>query len=825
MKKFLSLVLALVMTMSLVTISAGAKDYTDASEITYKEAVQVMSELKVIDGYADGSFNPDATLTRGAAAKIICNLILGPTTAAALKADSAVFPDVPADHTFAGYIAYCAQQGIINGYADGTFKPANGLTGYAFMKMLLGALGYDAVAEGYVGANYSIQVAKQALAIGLDDGNEAFDGTKIVNREEALLYAFNAMTADMVAYNQKTEVNTGNAVVTISGGRYVQGNDVEDDYRYAANKKAADDEMQFCEKYFEKLTLAADTNAFGQPVNVWKNGKKEIGTFVKAADAHYEKNVASKEIYADVDLDEVYEFATIIDGVDAGEFAIVKKDKTKLSTKGLVGNGSDVYVYVDEETIVVINTYIYEVADDYNEKKETLTIDQVEKVLYPVDAEASYTLSSEDWDGLDEYAEGDFVLVTIAEDEIKSIAKVEAVKATVTEYVHGESVTADGEEYAYSAASEHNEDEGDLFSYELKKEASFYMDEEGYVLYEKSEEAAKKYLYIAEFSKHSTSTRAAVDAYAYFLDGTEAEIKVSKLNGDSVKASDVENNELLENCCGWFTYTEKDGKYELKTVAQTGCETGDAGVVVDYSKFHTVINDLKDNKFDGTKKTNFLLIDEDGDLRAYTGIKNIPDITGTEDTVVNVVNPDANYAEYVFIDLSKGGEITDDSAKVKDFIFLLKSEARGNDTDDDGYYRYNALVNGEEKKIRYDEDIAGAGDAALTLWTDIEYTSKTYIEGATEVNKIPAEDREKFTKDEITGAVKLSSTTIEIETAGEFTDYFMADDYTIFVIERDGSYDTYTMKQLTRADDLEGDTIYGLLNEDGEYYALYIVRD
>ena len=30
MKKFLSLVLALVMTMSLVTISAGAKDYADA---------------------------------------------------------------------------------------------------------------------------------------------------------------------------------------------------------------------------------------------------------------------------------------------------------------------------------------------------------------------------------------------------------------------------------------------------------------------------------------------------------------------------------------------------------------------------------------------------------------------------------------------------------------------------------------------------------------------------------------------------------------------------------------------------------------------------
>ena len=45
MKKFLSLVLALVMTMSLVTVSAGAKDFTDDSEITYKEAVDVISAL------------------------------------------------------------------------------------------------------------------------------------------------------------------------------------------------------------------------------------------------------------------------------------------------------------------------------------------------------------------------------------------------------------------------------------------------------------------------------------------------------------------------------------------------------------------------------------------------------------------------------------------------------------------------------------------------------------------------------------------------------------------------------------------------------------
>ena len=129
MKKFLSMVLALVMTMSLVTISAGAADFTDADSIDYAEAVEVMTAVGVVDGYTDGSFGPDAYLSRGAAAKIICNLILGPTTAEALVADAAPYSDVPTDNVLAGYIAYCQKEGIISGYADGTVKPSNTVTG------------------------------------------------------------------------------------------------------------------------------------------------------------------------------------------------------------------------------------------------------------------------------------------------------------------------------------------------------------------------------------------------------------------------------------------------------------------------------------------------------------------------------------------------------------------------------------------------------------------------------------------------------------------------------------------------------------------------
>ncbi|MBR1691136.1 MAG: S-layer homology domain-containing protein, partial [Oscillibacter sp.] len=197
MKKFLSLVLALVMAMSLVTL-ASAKDFTDDGSITYKEAVDVISELDVVDGYSDGSFRPKGTLTRGAAAKIISNLILGPTDADALPTNVSPFKDVPAGSTFAGYIAFCSSEGIISGYSDGTFKPAGTLSGYAFMKMLLGALGYNQYTENYVGANWKVNVAKRAMNVGLDDDLEsAFNGSRALTREEACLYALNTLKADM----------------------------------------------------------------------------------------------------------------------------------------------------------------------------------------------------------------------------------------------------------------------------------------------------------------------------------------------------------------------------------------------------------------------------------------------------------------------------------------------------------------------------------------------------------------------------------------------------------------------------------------------------
>ena len=291
MKKFLSLVLALVMTMSLVTVSAGAKDFTDSSKITYDEAVAVMSAAKVIDGYAEGDFRPTNTLTRGAAAKIICNLILGPTTASALVADAAPYKDVPTNHTFAGYIAYCQKEGIISGYADGTFKPANSLTGYAFMKMLLGALGYDSAIEGYTGANWSIAVAKQAINAGLNKGLKGdFNGVKAVNREEACLYAFNTLKATMVEYDTTITIGGVNVkdmplsqlseyVSFVTQDNFLFRCSLLENIRLG-NPSATDEEVKAaaraaqCEEFISKLPQGYDTPA-GEAGKRLSGGEKQ----------------------------------------------------------------------------------------------------------------------------------------------------------------------------------------------------------------------------------------------------------------------------------------------------------------------------------------------------------------------------------------------------------------------------------------------------------------------------------------------------------------------------------------------------------------------
>ena len=205
MKKLLALVLALVMSMSLVTISNAA--FSDADKIDHKEAVEVMNALGVINGMPDGSFAPAGNVTRAEMAKMITIIMLGDIDAAAFKGTATDLTDING-HWAEGYIKYCYSQGVIAGKGDGTFAPNANVTAVEAAKMLLVAIGYNATVQGYVGSQWSINIIRDAQLSKLF-ADLSVTSTKVLTRDEAAQMIYNAVVADLIEKTPVLNVTTG----------------------------------------------------------------------------------------------------------------------------------------------------------------------------------------------------------------------------------------------------------------------------------------------------------------------------------------------------------------------------------------------------------------------------------------------------------------------------------------------------------------------------------------------------------------------------------------------------------------------------------------
>ena len=711
MKKFLSLVLALVMTMSLVTVSAGAKDFTDDSKITYDEAVAVMSEVKVIDGYTDGSFQPTTDLTRGAAAKIICNLILGPTTAAALGADTAPYSDVPVNHTFAGYIAYCQKTGIISGYADGTFKPAAPLTGYAFMKMLLGALGYKSDVEGYTGPNWSINVAKQAISIGLADGNDDFTGQAYVNREEACLYSLNTLKATMVEYPQTTTVNVNGADVVLASARTeiswgtAKAND--------GNIKS-DGYVQFAEKYFPDLELEVGEGIYGRPANTWKNKKAEIGTFTSIDPTYvYTESMDESDVYKDLgsvitDEDE-YDWTFYVNGVEQKKGTVVPQknvdDEWVYTGEGTV---TEIYVNDDEYTVdvVEINYYLGQVSKVKDSGDgEYITVSVLSKGATGLDDKTFYVegYSEDDYVvfTVDENDDGDMVIGEVFEPEV---ATVEVTRVDKDEYSGATYLRTDDGKYTYTeddktpAQQQHMvynlEDLYTVDHPELNEDYDLYLDPNGYVLaYAPAGDTVDQYLYVIDSDEEMGDWQAKVLLTTGEVVKVELDDEFTNKKGKDVEIdwTDKTDYKMPSNIDFqvWKYTVSNSGVYSLKYVAATEFGVNKNGKYV--GEIHNGKAYISDgvNDIIVDKKTTF--VDKMNET-AYTGYNEVPDVEKAHGFYVQ----DDNVAEVVFI---LDGEIYD----VNSTYFMLAGDNRESVKYDGEYYWdfSKGYVNGEKQSHLY----------------------------------------------------------------------------------------------------------------------------
>ena len=106
LKKFLALVLAMMMTLSLMVTVNAASDFTDKDSITenFAEGVEVLKGMGVFEGYPDGSFGPKGEITRAETAAIVYRLATGDWegTQAHLYKDYQQFDDVASSQWFAG---------------------------------------------------------------------------------------------------------------------------------------------------------------------------------------------------------------------------------------------------------------------------------------------------------------------------------------------------------------------------------------------------------------------------------------------------------------------------------------------------------------------------------------------------------------------------------------------------------------------------------------------------------------------------------------------------------------------------------------------------
>ena len=184
---------------------AGAA-FTDQADIKVdSDVVDTLVSLGVINGYTDGSFKPNDTVTRAEMAKMIYVLRTGNSDASAYNNDKTTFTDVNG-HWAAGYIKYCQSLGIIAGVSATQFKPDANVTAQEAAKMLLVTLGYDANKAGLVGINWASKTNALADENGLlDDVNTSFTGP--CPRQYAAQLIYNAIDTPTVVWRDDAYTN------------------------------------------------------------------------------------------------------------------------------------------------------------------------------------------------------------------------------------------------------------------------------------------------------------------------------------------------------------------------------------------------------------------------------------------------------------------------------------------------------------------------------------------------------------------------------------------------------------------------------------------
>ena len=181
-KRLLAFLLALSIAVSMLAAPASAAGNNTA--------VQFAITLGAMDADQSGALN--AAVTRGAFAKMLTSYSTFRESVSSQGAVGTLYTDLPGTSAWAPYVRIAVQQGWMNGYTDGSFRPDNAVTLEEACTAALKLMGYKMT--DLSGAFPNAQLNK-ASEIGLRSGLDRRQG-EAMNYEDCAILLYNALTAN-----------------------------------------------------------------------------------------------------------------------------------------------------------------------------------------------------------------------------------------------------------------------------------------------------------------------------------------------------------------------------------------------------------------------------------------------------------------------------------------------------------------------------------------------------------------------------------------------------------------------------------------------------
>lgn len=758
LKRSLALVLTLALMIGVMAFGASAQ-YTDDADIQYSDAVALLSELGVINGYEDGSYLPKNPITRAEVSKLLCVVLNGGKEPVLGEVNTFSFTDTPG-HWAAAYIEYVAALDIVAGMGDGTFAPEQTVTGQQLAKMVLVALNYDPDYESLVGVNWDSRTDALANQNGLYDGLAAgFQSTKLLNREEAAQIIFNALTVDRVVYQS-------------AGYQGSVGVTAVKELPSMLHEYFNADELQVVVMANDEGTLIGDAGdvlaqekTFVMDVDNlerdWNNEEEIIGfNAVIDAKTGLEDLGRSFIIFAKFNNRGNYTGEIYGEPMYSADNVVVKFDseKSKSAVKSSLASAGilldDTYGVVNYNTPGTLfqpdSLYDLSYADFASELIDDVLFNEYANdkgvIAYVIDANgdgwadfilqevefagsvssktSKYIILDEmdggddvevtysDFDdvyGTDEFVRNDVVLVSHLGDSlyIKAadavVGKYTDVRFNTTDNVSDYEYTIGGTKYRQSEIP--GTDESILDQYE-DETIVIYLDSCGYIIgYALDETAIDSYLYVDEIGHYSLGVQARLS----FTDGEDAIAYIKKVDNKTLTSANY-REDLYENTIYQFTEND-DGTYNLKSVDNQDSYDVDVGAETKWPVNPDTI-DLDADDYIYIKKGNPNIKDEDDDNVLKANIETI---------FVRVSNGtvETGYREVSSQEVTKGAYLLDDDGivslffikdtdidvdvSVKTFIIYDLDNVREHANDE---YTFNAVVGDDvEATVRVSDDV------------------------------------------------------------------------------------------------------------------------